>query len=52
MIMTNQQQPQPLRERLPIAKNEDVEYDSKFAGPDDVEAVERAHAADARQQRT
>jgi hypothetical protein len=35
---------------LPIAKNEDVEFCSEKADADDLEAVDRAHAADQRQQ--
>ncbi|UUZ85481.1 YfhD family protein [Paenibacillus sp. P26] len=37
--------------RLPTAKNEDVEYSSELADADDLEAVERAEQADARQGR-
>lgn len=36
--------------KLPTGKNEDVEYDAEFADEDDVEAVERAHEADDRQE--
>jgi hypothetical protein len=36
--------------KLPVAKNEDVEYVAEFADEDDVEAAERAHEADARQE--
>jgi hypothetical protein len=39
------------KRQLPIGKNEDVDYDAEFADEDDVEAVERAHAADARQEK-
>lgn len=37
--------------KLPIGKEEDVEYDTEFADEDDLEAVERANEADARQQK-
>jgi hypothetical protein len=40
------------KRQLPIGKNEDVEYDAEFADENDAEAVERAHAADARQEKT
>ncbi|UJF35054.1 YfhD family protein [Paenibacillus hexagrammi] len=36
--------------QLPVAKNEDVEFSSEIADRDDMEAVQRAHAADARQE--
>jgi hypothetical protein len=36
--------------KLPIAKNELVEYSSEMADEDDIEAVERAEEADNRQQ--
>lgn len=35
---------------LPVAKNEDVEFSAERADADDVEAVERAEAADYRQE--
>lgn len=34
---------------LPIAKNEDVEFDMELADEDDLEALERMEAADKRQ---
>ena len=37
-------------ELLPIGKNEDVEFSEALADEDDLEAVERAEAADARQE--
>ncbi|MCS7458506.1 YfhD family protein [Paenibacillus doosanensis] len=37
-------------QKLPIAKNEDVEYDAEFADEEDMEAGQRAEQADARQQ--
>lgn len=36
--------------KLPVAKNEDVEFEVEFADEEDMEAVERANDADARQQ--
>jgi len=35
--------------RLPIGRNEDVEYSEELADADDLEAQERAEAADRRQ---
>ncbi|MFC0212040.1 YfhD family protein [Paenibacillus chartarius] len=35
---------------LPIGKNEDVEFAKDMADEDDLEALERAHEADARQE--
>ncbi|TMV43833.1 YfhD family protein [Paenibacillus mesophilus] len=37
-------------EALPIGKNEDVDFSEALADEDDLEAVERAEAADNRQQ--
>lgn len=37
-------------EPFPIGKNEDVEFSEALADEDDLEAVERAEAADNRQQ--
>jgi hypothetical protein len=37
-------------EKVPIVKNEDVEFSCELADADDLEAVDRAHAADQRQQ--
>lgn len=37
-------------QQLPIAKNEDVEFSAELADEDDVEAQERANAADYRQE--
>ncbi len=36
------------RKRLPVAREEDVEYSEELADRDDREAVERAEAADRR----
>ena len=36
--------------RVPVGKKEDVEFEAEFADEDDLEAVERAHEADARQE--
>ncbi|HZG76911.1 MAG TPA: YfhD family protein [Paenibacillus sp.] len=36
--------------RLPVAKNEDVEFSRELADEDDLEALERMHAADRRQE--
>ncbi|WP_199624721.1 YfhD family protein [Paenibacillus alkalitolerans] len=36
--------------KLPIAKNEDVEFSRDLADADDLEAAERAEAADRRQE--
>jgi hypothetical protein len=36
--------------RMPVGKEEDVEYEAEFADEEDLEAVERAHEADARQE--
>lgn len=38
------------KNRLPIAKNEDVEFSAELADSDDLEAEERAALADARQE--
>jgi hypothetical protein len=35
--------------RLPVGRNEDVEYSAELADADDLEAQERAKAADRRQ---
>jgi hypothetical protein len=35
---------------MPVGKEEDVEYEAEFADEDDLEAVERADEADARQE--
>jgi hypothetical protein len=40
-----------LKKQLPISKNEDVEYASELADGDDIEAVNRAHEADRRQEK-
>ncbi|WP_248926738.1 YfhD family protein [Paenibacillus hamazuiensis] len=45
--MTEQQNE---RNRLPIAKNEDVEYSAELADAEDKEARQRADQADARQE--
>ena len=37
-------------QKLPVAKNEDVEYSRELADADDLEAVERMEAADRRQE--
>ncbi|UQZ86971.1 hypothetical protein SK3146_06264 [Paenibacillus konkukensis] len=37
-------------QKLPIAKEEDVEYNAEFADEEDMEAGQRAEQADARQQ--
>ncbi|WP_082053704.1 YfhD family protein [Gordoniibacillus kamchatkensis] len=49
MNETNRRHQKTARQ-LPVAKNEDVQYDAEFADEDDKEAAERAHEADARQQ--
>jgi hypothetical protein len=36
-------------QQLPIAKNEDVEFSAELADEDDMEAQQRANAADHRQ---
>ncbi len=38
------------KNRLPIAKNEDIEFSAELADSDDLEAEERAALADARQE--
>jgi hypothetical protein len=38
------------QEKLPIVKNEDVDYNTEFADDNDREAVDRAAQADKRQQ--
>ncbi|WP_408635325.1 YfhD family protein [Paenibacillus selenitireducens] len=38
------------KHQLPISKNEDVEFALEAADEDDLEALERAKAADARQE--
>lgn len=40
------------QEKLPVGKNEDVEYRAEFADNDDVEAQQRAKEADRRQKST
>jgi hypothetical protein len=37
--------------KLPISKNEQVEFSAELADADDIEAVERAEAADYRQEK-
>jgi hypothetical protein len=49
MNETNRRQERPAR-KLPVAKNEEVEFDAEFADEDDAEALQRAHDADARQE--
>ena len=39
-----------MKKQLPIAKNEDVEFSREMADEDDVEANNRAKAADQRQE--
>ncbi|AHD06351.1 YfhD family protein [Paenibacillus larvae] len=46
--MTEEQQHQS--DKLPIAKNEDVEFNTELADRDDLVAVRRAEAADHRQE--
>lgn len=41
---------QHVKNQLPIAKNEDVEFAMEAADEDDLEALARAKAADARQE--
>ncbi|SEF48644.1 YfhD family protein [Paenibacillus sp. UNC499MF] len=36
---------------IPIGKNEDVEFSSEAADAEDLEALQRANAADSRQER-
>jgi hypothetical protein len=36
--------------KLPVAKNEDVEFSRELADEEDLEALERMEAADARQE--
>lgn len=48
--MPRKQQSYQHNQKLPVAKNEDVEYNAEFADEEDLEAVERAEQADARQQ--
>jgi len=36
--------------QLPVGKNEDVEFSRELADEDDLEALERMHAADRRQE--
>lgn len=43
-------QAQPNKESLPVGKQEDVKYQSEFADENDLEAVERAEAANERQE--
>ncbi|MDF2964410.1 MAG: YfhD-like protein [Paenibacillus sp.] len=51
--MTEQQKQQrESQQRLPIGKNEDVDYSAEMADEDDLEAVERANQADARQEQS
>ncbi|CAG7634634.1 YfhD family protein [Paenibacillus allorhizosphaerae] len=44
------QEPQGGTRKLPIAKQEDVEFSAEAADRDDLEALERAEEADARQE--
>jgi hypothetical protein len=46
----NQRQARTHKKALPIGKAEDVKYKSEFADANDVEAAERAEAADERQE--
>lgn len=46
----NQKQHQEEQGKLPVAKNEDVEFSAEVADRDDFEAAERAEAADHRQE--
>lgn len=46
--MDNQKPFEQNRNELPIAKNEDVEYSAELADADDLEAQQRAEAADCR----
>jgi|GEM_PF-3181163 len=41
---------QTAAQQVPHAKSEDVEFNAELADADDLEATERAQAADARQQ--
>lgn len=45
-----QKQNQKQSDKLPIAKNEDVEFNTELADRDDLVAVRRAEAADHRQE--
>ncbi|WP_079910568.1 YfhD family protein [Paenibacillus sp. 32352] len=49
-MMSGKKQPLQSNKKLPVAKNEDVEYNAEFADEEDLEARERAEQADARQQ--
>lgn len=46
----NQKQNQDEQSKLPVTKNEDVEFAAEVADADDFEAAERAQAADYRQE--
>lgn len=48
--MANNEMNRKASNQLPVAKNEDVEFSEALADADDREAVERAEAADSRQQ--
>ncbi|WP_081824065.1 YfhD family protein [Paenibacillus sp. UNC451MF] len=48
--MPKKQQSNQQNQKLPVAKNEDVEYNAEFADEEDLEALERAEQADSRQQ--
>ncbi|ULL17672.1 YfhD family protein [Paenibacillus sp. H1-7] len=50
--MKNKQQSLQKNRKLPIAKNEDVDYSAEMADENDLEAVERANQADTRQQQS
>lgn len=50
--MDKQQKSFESNDKLPIAKNEDVDYSAEMADEEDLEAVDRANQADARQLQT
>lgn len=49
--MTANERSEQANRNLPTAKNEDMEFSAELADQDDMEAAERADAADYRQER-
>jgi hypothetical protein len=49
-VMGNREQQEERDKKLPIAKNEDVEFSMEAADEEDIEAVKRMEAADSRQE--
>jgi hypothetical protein len=50
MIMARKNREKARQNQLPVAKSEDVEYSEELADAEDIEAGQRAEAADQRQE--